>query len=383
MGNFGLSAKVDVIAPSASLQVAQRALELKRLGKDIINLSIGEPDFNVPVPIKEGLYQALENNYTHYTESQGVLDLRKELAKELGHDIEADQIILCSGCKLGIYLALETILNPGDEVILLEPAWVSYKHMITIAHGKSVSVKTNEKNNFIPTIEDIKKAITDKTKAIIINNPNNPSGQLMPKEILDEIVQLAKEKNLFIISDEIYSDIVYEKESFYSMLNYDYEKIIITSGFSKNFAMTGLRLGYIVAKKEIAKAINKLHQHIGTCAPSIAQYGIMGKISDVLKNDVEDMRKTYEKRRQILIDGLKETIFPYIIPQATFYMLLNISKLNMKSLEASKYILEECGVATVPGIAFGESIDDYVRISFATSDEMLLKAIQRFKNINI
>ncbi|MCK4258930.1 MAG: pyridoxal phosphate-dependent aminotransferase [Halanaerobiales bacterium] len=383
MNKFGLAKKVDIIKPSASLQVAQRALELKRQGKDIVSLSLGEPDFDVPNPVREGLLNAIENSKTHYTESQGVLDVRKELAAKIGFGVEADQIMFTSGCKFGIYLVLEAILDPEDEVILIEPAWVSYEHMITMCQGKTVSIKTKKENGFIPSIEDIKKAITSKTKAFIINNPNNPSGLLMPKDILDQIVEIAKENEMFIIADEIYSDIVYKPEDFYSMLNYDYERIIIASGFSKNFAMTGLRLGYIVAKKEITKAINKLHQHLGTCAPSIAQYSLLGNINKAYENDVPNMLKTYERRKNLLVEGLKDSLFPYIIPQATFYMLLDISKLNMKSVEASTYILEECGIATVPGAAFGESIDDFVRISFATSDELLIEAMNRLKKVTV
>ena len=381
MNKLGLSNTVENVKPSASLAVAQRAIELAREGRDIVNLSIGEPDFDVPSPIKDGLYQALDNNNTHYTESQGVLELREEIAENIGHDVNADQLILCSGCKLGLYLTLEAVVNPGDEVILLEPAWVSYSHMITMTGGKSVNVQTKEENNFLPTIDEIKAKINDNTKAILVNNPNNPSGQLMPKETLDQIVELAKENDMWIISDEIYSDILYDKDSFYSMLNYDYEKIIMNSGFSKNFAMTGLRLGYIVAaNKEIAKSINKLHQHIGTCAPSVSQYSLIGNIKKA-QDDVKEMLKVYERRKTLLVEGFKDAV-DFITPQATFYMLINISQLDMKSFDASQHILEELGVATVPGIGFGESLDDYVRISFATSDDVLKKAIERFQELS-
>lgn len=381
MTKFHLSTKVDIIKPSASLQVAARAKELTRQGRDIVNLSLGEPDFDVPTPIKAGLYRALDENKTHYTVSQGVLELREEIAKHSGHGIQAEQIVVSSGCKLGIYLTLEAILDPGDEVIFFEPAWVSYLHMITLCHGKSISLKTEQTNNFIPAIADLKAAISSKTKAIILNNPNNPSGQLLPKSLLDQIVRLAKEHDLFIISDEIYADILFDRDSFHSLINYDYEKIIINSGFSKNFAMTGLRLGYTIAHPEIAQAINKLHQHVGTCAPSIAQYSLIGNINSAYTTDLQGMINTYKQRRNLLMEGLKETIFPYIVPQATFYMLLDIKNLKTKSLEASQFILEEFGVATVPGIAFGASIDDYVRISFATSEAELKKALSRLSKI--
>lgn len=381
MNNLRLSSKVDVIKPSASLAVASRAAELRREGRDIVNLSLGEPDFDVPAPLKSGLYQALDENKTHYTPSQGVPEIREEIAKVIGHGMEADQVILCSGAKLGIYLTLEAIVDPGDEVILVEPAWVSYEHMITLAHGKSVNVQTKKENDFLPTIEDIKAAISDKSKAIILNTPNNPSGKVIPKEILDQIVELAKEHEMFIISDEIYSDVLFEGE-FYSAINYDYERIILNSGFSKNFAMTGLRLGYVAAKnKQVAKAIAKLHQHVGTCAPSVAQFCLNGNIAQVLNNDVKEMVKTYKRRRELLVEGLKDSIFDLIVPDATFYMLLDVSKLGMKSLEASTYLLENFGVATVPGIGFGVSIDNYVRISFATSEEQLQKAMDRLNEV--
>lgn len=381
MTKFHLSTKVDLIKPSASLQVAARAKELARKGRDIVNLSLGEPDFAVPTPIKTGLYQALDENKTHYTVSQGILELRKEIASHVGHDVQAEQIVVSSGCKLGIYLALEAILNPGDEVIFFEPAWVSYIHMITLCGGKSINLQTEQSKNFMPAMADLEAALSKKTKAIIINNPNNPSGQLLPKSLLDQIVRLAKEHQLFIIADEIYADILFEKDSFHSLINYDYERIIISSGFSKNFAMTGLRIGYTISHPEVTKAINKLHQHVGTCAPSIAQYSLIGNISAAITHDLGKMIATYEKRRNLLMAGLDKTIFPYIVPQATFYMLLNIRKLKTKSLEAAKLILEEFGVATVPGVAFGESIDDYVRISFATSEEELQKALLSLSKI--
>lgn len=382
MSKLGLSSKLDLIKPSASFQVAQRASEMIRAGKDVVKLVLGEPDFDVPTIIKDGLYQSLETNKTHYTESQGVLELRKELAEYIGYGVQPEQIMFCSGCKLGIYLSLEAIINPGDEIILIEPAWVSYVHMITLAHGKSVSIKTDKHKKFIPDLDVIKNVINDKSKGIIINNPSNPSGQLIPKHILDEIVELAKENNLFIIADEIYNDILYEKDKFYSLLNYDYERIIVASGFSKSYAMTGLRLGYVIAKPVIIKAINKLHGHVGSCAPSICQYGLLGKLK-AAKTDIENMRQTYEKRKNLVINGLNETIFDYLVPEATFYLLLDISKLKMKSLEAANYLLEEHGIATIPGSAFGESLDDFVRISFATSEDQLIKALDRLKKIRI
>ncbi len=380
MNNLRLSSKLDIIKPSASLQVANRAKELKREGRDIVDLSLGQPDFPVPESIKTGLFTALEENKTGYTESQGVLELRKEIAAQY-KGVKAEQIVVCSGCKLGIYLTLEAIVDPGDEVVLIEPFWVSYVHMVTLCGGKSVNLKTSKHKGFIPSIDELKALISDKTKAIILNNPNNPGGIMLPKELLDQIVELAKEHQLFIIADEIYSDILFDKNSFHSLCHYDYERIIITNGFSKNFAMTGLRLGYIVAHSEIAAAINKLHQHVGTCAPSIAQYSIIGNMEEAYEVDVQTMVSTYKRRRDLLIEGFKNTIFSIIIPQATFYMLLDISKLGMKSLEASSYLLEEFGVATVPGIAFGESIDDYVRISFATSEKVLQKAIERLSEV--
>lgn len=383
MSKPGLAKKVDAIEASAAFVVAARAKELAKMGREIVDLSLGEPDFGVPAPVKEGLIEAIQHDHSHYTDTQGVLELRKELAAHLGHGVEADQIMICSGCKLAIFLALETIIDPGDEVIMLEPAWVSYKHMTTMIGGKSVSIQTDAKKNFVPDLNAIKDAISDKTKAIILNSPCNPSGRIIPKEVLEKIVELAKEHEIFIIADEIYSDIVFEQDTFYSMLNFDYERIIVISGFSKNFAMTGLRVGYLVAKKEITKAINKLHGHVGSCAPSICQYGVLGKLADVFGKEVEEMRKTYEERRDFLVEGLKETIFPFIIPQGTFYILLDISKLGMKSLEASSYLLEEFGVAMVPGIAFGEAADDFVRISFATSNEQLSKAIDALKKVKV
>lgn len=383
MNNLGLAKKLDAIEASAAFVVAARAKELMKMGKEIVDLGIGEPDFDVPAPIKAGMVEALDNNHTHYTDTQGILELRQELAAYLGRGIQPEQIMICSGCKLAIFLALEAVIDPDDELIIIEPAWVSYKHMNTMMQGKTISIKTDKKNNFVPSIEEIKHAITDKTKAILLNSPCNPTGRIIPKNVLDQIVELAKAHNLFILSDEIYSDIVFDQDVFYSLLNYDYERIIVISGFSKNFAMTGLRMGYLVAKKEITKAINKLHGHVGSCAPSICQYGILGNLNKVFSKEVEEMRSTYQRRRDLLVNGLKDTIFNCVVPQGTFYLMVDISALGMKSLEASKFLLEEYGVAMLPGIAFGESGDDFVRISFATSDDQLEEAIRRFKTIKL
>lgn len=387
MTNLGLSAKLDKIEGSVVFAVAQRAKDLQRAGKDIVDLSLGEPDFNVPENLKAGIIQSLENNMTHYTDTQGIPELRKELALHISNNlkmsVDADQIMICSGCKLGLFLSLEAVIDPGDELIVIEPAWVSYRHMVTMMGGNTVSVKTDPKKNFVPDLKDIAAAITPKTKAILVNSPCNPTGRIMPRDVMDQIVKLAKEHNLWLLSDEIYSDIVFEKGLFYSALNYDYEKIIVISGFSKNFAMTGLRVGYIIAKKEITKAINKLHGHVGSCAPSAFQYGLVGKIEETFATDVENMRKTYEERRALLEKGLKETMFPYIAPQGAFYLLLDISPLKMKSFEAATYLLEEYGIAMVPGIGFGETADDFLRISFATSNEQLLKALERLKSVKV
>ena len=381
MSNLGLSAKIDAIEGSVVFAVAQRAKDLRRAGKDIVDLSLGEPDFAVPAILKEGMIESLHNDQTHYTDTQGIPELRKELANHIGLGVEPDQIMICSGCKLGLFLALETVIDPGDELILIEPAWVSYKHMATMMGGITRTVKTDSKKNFVPDVADIAAAITPKSKAIIINSPCNPTGRIMPKAVLDEIIDLARKHNLWILSDEIYSDIVFEKGVFYSALNYDYEKIIVISGFSKNFAMTGLRVGYIVAKKEVTKAINKLHGHVGSCAPSVFQYGLVGRLEEAFSTDVEAMRQTYEHRRELLEKGLKETIFPYIAPEGAFYLLLDISPLKMKSFEAATYLLEEYGLAMVPGIGFGATADDFLRISFATSDEQLEKALARLKTV--
>ena len=360
---------------------------MKNEGNPVIFLSIGEPDFNTPEDIKSATIQALTNNFTHYTSNRGYPGLRKTLQhyikNETGVDYDPDsEIILTSGGAEGLNNAILSFVDPDDDVIVLTPSFVNYKSLVNMCEAHFVDVPLK---NFRLDIEAIQAAITPKTKMLIINNPNNPSGVVFTREELDEICKLARENNFLILSDEMYSQLVYGDSVFYSIANFSdmKERTILVSGFSKTFAMTGWRVGYIAAPKNLADVIMRTHQYSTTSGTTFIQVGLSEAMeSKNTRQAVNLMVKTFSKRRDLIVKELsKIPELTYSKPDGAFYLLVDVSKLGLSGDEFAKVLLEKKYVATVPAKAFGDAYADYIRISYATSEDNIIEGVRRISEL--
>ena len=352
---------------------------------DVISLSIGEPDFVTPWHIREAGIVSLEQGKTHYTSNAGVMELRQEIANYLNRrfslQYEADQIIMTVGGSEGIDVAIRTLVEAGDEVLIPEPSFVCYDPLTRLAGGIPKPIVTREEDEFRLTAKALKDAITPKTKLLVLPYPNNPTGAIMTKEDLLEIAKVLKGTNIYVLSDEIYAELTYGRNRHVSIasLSEDMkERTVIVSGFSKAYSMTGWRLGYLVAPRPLIKMMLKIHQYGIMSSPSTAQYAAI----EAMRNgdrDVREMRAEYNARRKFIRQGLEELGFPCFEPLGAFYIFPNISRLGMSSEEFCEKLIYEQRLAVVPGNAFGESGEGHVRISYAYSKENLKEALRRLK----
>ena len=383
-----ISGKVKSIGLSASMNIAEKVKELKSKGAEIIDLSWGEPYFDTPNIIKESTKNALADNITHYTNSRGIIELREAISEKLRtenkiiHDPNTE-ILVTPGAKQAMFYAVYTLIEDGAEVLIPAPYWLSYRDIVKLAGGKVVPIETKEGNNFKPSYEELESKISDRTTVILINSPNNPTGMVLDKTNLEDIAKIAKERDLIVISDEIYENIIFEGKKHYSIASFPEmkERTITINGFSKAFAMTGWRLGYLAASKGLMDHIIKVHQHIATCANSFVQEAAISAFEKCME-EVRHMTGEYEKRRDIIFDGINSVaILSCLKPEGTFYAFVNIKKLGMNSLEASEYLLEKANISTVPGIEYGQSGEGYVRISFGLPEKDLIEAMERLQKI--
>lgn len=376
-----LSKKVTEIKPSGIRKFFDLVSEMK----DAISLGVGEPDFETPWHIRdEGIY-AFERGRTFYTANAGLKDLRIEinnyLQRRQGLSYNPDnEIVVTVGGSEAIDIALRAMLNAGDEVIIPQPSYVSYEPCTVLADGVPVIINLKAENEFRLTAEELENAITDKTKVLILPFPNNPTGSIMEKEDLESIAKVIIKHDIFVISDEIYSELSY-KNKHISIASIDgmKERTILINGFSKSYAMTGWRLGYACGNKDIIAQMTKIHQYAIMCAPTISQYAAV----DALKNgdeDVEKMKKSYNQRRRFLMNAFKEMDLECFEPFGAFYVFPCIKEFGMPSEEFATRFLEEEKVAAIPGTAFGDSGEGYLRISYAYSLEKLKIAMDRLKN---
>jgi aspartate aminotransferase len=387
-----LSDRIKSLSVSQTLAMAQKSRELKEKGLDIINLSLGEPDFNTPDYIKEAAKKAIDDNYSKYPPVQGYNDLREAISKkfkeENGINYAPEQIIVSTGGKHSIINVILSIVNPGEEVIILAPYWVSYYDQIKLAGGKPVVVETLLENDFKVMPEQLEVVITRKTRLIIFNSPSNPTGMVYTREEMEEIANVVrKHEGLFIISDEIYEHILFKGEHV-SMASFDfiYDRVITVNGVSKGYAMTGWRIGYIGAPVWIAKAVNKLQGQFTSGACSIAQRAALAAIQ-IKDNSRQMMRDAFLRRRDLICKLLKDVKgLKFRVPQGAFYIIVDISHYLGKTDGATRihtsddlalYLLDKAQVALVGGDAFGAP--DYIRISYATSDNLLVEAVKRIK----
>lgn len=364
--------------------------ELANNYDDVINLCIGEPGFTTPNNIIEAAKKALDKGHTKYTSNAGIIELRRVLAEKLEKDngIKADpenELIVTTGAGEAIVLSLMALVDEGDEVILPNPAWPNYLGHIATVGGVVVSVDTFEEDNFSLKAEAIKKAITDRTKVIIVNSPSNPTGAIMNKDELIEIGKLAKENNIMVISDEPYEKLIYGGKTHFSLASVEEFKdnVITINSFSKTYAMTGWRVGYAHGPKEIISAMVKLQENLSSCVNASAQVaGIEAIIGP--QNAVCEMVEEYRKRRDLLVEGLNELKgVSCIVPDGAFYAFPNIKALGKSSKEVAETIIREVQVVTTPGSAFGTAGEGYLRLSFASSTEDIIEALDRLKNCTL
>ncbi len=350
-----------------------------------ISLGVGEPDFDTPWHIREEGIYSLEKGKTFYTSNSGLMELRKEISKwyKRKHDVDYDaktEILMTVGGSEGIDVALRAMLDPGDEVIIPQPCYVSYLPCVELAGGVPVTIELKNENEFRLTPDELLSAITDKTKILIIAFPSNPTGAIMTRDDLLPIAKICQEKDIFVISDEIYSELTYTEEGHTSIASIPgmKERTIVINGFSKAYAMTGWRLGYAMAPKVIAAQMTKIHQFAIMCAPTTSQYAAISAIKDG-DRDIEVMRESYDQRRHYLMNAFAEMGLPCFEPKGAFYMFPCIKEFGISSDEFATRLLHEKELAVVPGTAFGDCGEGFLRISYAYSIEQLKEAMGRFE----
>lgn len=375
-----LSQKIQTVEPSGIRKFFDIVSEMK----DAISLGVGEPDFDTPWHIREEGIYSLEHGRTFYTSNAGLKELKEEVAKYLSRRFSLTydprhEIMITVGGSEAIDAAFRAMLDPGDEVLIPQPCYVSYEPCVVLAGGKPVIIELQEKDEFKLTREQLLSSITEKTKILVLPFPNNPTGAIMTKEDLEEIVDVIIEKDLYVISDEIYSELTYNRNhvsiaSFPGML----KRTVLINGFSKSYAMTGWRLGYACAPKVILEQMLKIHQYAIMCAPTTSQYAAV----EALRNgdeDVAKMREAYNQRRNYLMKAFKEMGLQCFEPFGAFYVFPSIQKFGMTSDEFATKLLQEEKIAVVPGTAFGKSGEGFVRISYAYSIDDLKEALSRIE----
>ena len=368
----------------AAFEVLAKAQELERKGKNILHFEIGEPDMETPENIAKAGIQAIKDKKTHYTPSIGILELRKavqdEVEKTRGYRPDLEQIVITPGLKPGIFFSMLAIINPGDEVIYQDPGYPTYGSVSSFLGAKGVLVPLLEENEFRMNPDDIKTRITDKTKLIIVNSPQNPTGSVMTKSELEKLAELAEEQDIFVVSDEIYSKMTYETDH-YTPTSRDEakERTILLDGFSKYFAMTGWRLGFMVAPSELAERMQDFLVSAVSCTAAFTQWaGVEALTGD--QDFISEMMKRFKEKRDRIVKGLNSIRgFSCLSPKGAFYAFPNIKETGMTSQECADHLLYNAGVAALPGTAFGPYGEGYLRFSYATTLENIDTAIERIK----
>ncbi|MCI6567683.1 MAG: pyridoxal phosphate-dependent aminotransferase [Dysosmobacter sp.] len=372
------------LQPSKSMTFMAKARQLQAADPEVVNLSGGEPDFDTPQKIREELYRQVAAGYTHYTVGAGLPELRarivKKLKEENGCDYSPEGVVVTPGGKFAVYLAVRTFVNAGDEVMYLEPAWVSYPSIIEASGGKPVPVRLSRKDNYRITLEQLEQFVTDRTKMLIINYPNNPTGRTLTRSEADVLKQfLLRHPNLVLLADEIYERITYTGHENVSMGSYPSvaDRVITMNGFSKSVAMTGWRIGYLATTPEIKAVMYKLFQHTVTCVSGFIQKAAVVALD--CTEEIEEMRQSYERRRDLFVNGLNAIEgVECSIPEGAFYAWVKFDIPGMDSEGVCDYILKNAKVVGVPGVAYGTD-DSCVRFSFAASEEDLKRALTQIR----
>lgn len=379
-----LAARSTSLTPSLTLSIDSKAKAMKAEGQEVYSFAAGEPDFDTPEHIKAAAMAALETGFTKYTPSSGIPELRQAIADKLradnGLDYGPGQIVVSNGAKHSCLNAILATCGPGDEVIIPAPYWLSYPEMVRIADADPVIVRTSQANGWKLTPDEFWSAMSPSTKMIILNTPGNPTGAVYTREELEALAEVALEEDILILSDEIYEKLVYEDATHVSIgsLSKEIKDLTVTvNGFSKSYAMTGWRLGYLAAPEPIAKAIDSIQSHSTSNPCSFAQKGALAAIKGD-QSPVTDMREEFDMRREYMFDRLSKIANLSVVkPMGAFYALANISAMNLTSQNFADRLLSKAGVAVVPGIAFGD--DATIRLSYATSLDVIKKGLDRFE----
>ncbi len=392
-----LSERCLRIAPSATLAIDAKAKAMIAAGEDVISFGAGEPDFDTPEYIRDAAKDALDRGMTRYTASAGTIALRKEICEKLKRDnglaYDPADVVVSNGAKQSLFNALSAIVNPGDEVLLPGPCWVSYPEMVQMAGGTPIPVPGEEKDGFVVSAAQLRPYVTERTKALILNSPNNPNGCVWPRALLVGIAELAVKKGFYVISDEIYEKLIYDGQEHVSIASLGEaikQQSIVVNGVSKSFAMTGWRIGYAAAPRAVAKAMDAFQSHATSAPNSMAQHAAAVALTNG-EQQIEDMCREFDIRRHLMYNAVSRISgLSTHMPEGAFYMMLNISRLLGKRLNGreitgaddfAELLLAEEKVAVVPGTAFGAR--DHVRVSYATAQETIrlgLERIARFVN---
>ncbi|MFL2640374.1 MAG: aminotransferase class I/II-fold pyridoxal phosphate-dependent enzyme [Dehalococcoidia bacterium] len=375
-----VSSRVDSI-PSSGIR---KFFDLIASSDDIISLGVGEPDFITPWNIREAAIYSIERGHTHYTSNNGSLDLRRELSKHLknrmGKSYDPNtEILVTVGVSEGLDLAVRTLTEVGDEIMVPEPSFVAYGPIVHMAGGEFIGINTSMENKFIPSVKDLESNLTDKTRVLLINNPNNPTGTVISKEVLSQIAEFVIDNDLVVIADEIYDRLIYgNKDSFvhFASLPGMFERTVTLNGFSKSYAMTGWRIGYATGPEEILAGMTKLHQYTMMSAPTVAQYAAKEALTNG-ENSLTEMLDAYAMRRRLLLSGLNNIGLDCVEPDGAFYAFPSIKSTGLSSESFAEKLLLEERVAVVPGNVFGPSGEGFIRCCYAASVEDIKEAIFR------
>lgn len=377
-----LSKITDVVETSFTRQLFNIASQFD----DVVDFTLGDPDYFTPEHIRNAGCDAINEGKTKYSANAGLKQLREAISDNIWRENKVkynpdNEIIVTVGAMQSLYLAMLCLLDEGDEVIIPAPFWINYKYMVKMCHGVPVIVPTSEDNNFTVTAEAIETAITNKTKAIIINSPNNPSGIIYDIKTIEQLSRIAKEKDILIFWDECYKSIVYEGNRATSILEFDDMKdhAVIINSFSKKFSMTGWRIGYTAAPKKLVTAMTKLQENMVACAPLPSQYAAICALETEL-DATENMRKGFEKRRNVFVNGInKIDKLNCKFPQGTFYAFVNIKDTGLSSVDFAYQLVEKKHVAVVPGITYGDCCEGYIRVAYTMDEDKINEGIKRIK----
>ena len=380
-----IASRLDRMAPSGIRKVNEKAMAMEREGRKVLHFEIGRPDFDTPEYIKKAAYEALIAGKVHYTSNFGVVELRQVIADKLKRDNHVDykpsEILVTVGLSEAVFAVLATILDEGDEILVPDPVWLNYINVPNLLGAKAVTYALKEENGFQMDMEEIRAKITDKTRAVVIVTPNNPTGGVLTGEVLSELAQIAVENDLMVISDEIYERMVYDEARHVSIASLPdmKERTFTMNGMSKAYAMDGWRLGYVAAPEAYVMAMNKFHQHNTTCAPSFVQMAAIAALTQE-GDEVNEMVREYRRRRDYAVKAINEIEgISCQCPKGAFYIFVNCKSLGMTSAQLADYLLEHAGVALVPGDVFGPGGEGYLRMSFANSYENIVEGCAKLK----